>query len=54
MKVEYVTSTLEMGTELHISVAEYMHTNSENGWSNYSGHHMEVPLHLGQRRWPKE
>lgn len=47
MKVEYAAPTLGMGTELYISVAEYMYTNSENGWSNYSGHHMEVPLHRG-------
>ncbi len=29
MKVEYVTSTLGVGTELHISAAEYKRINSE-------------------------
>lgn len=31
MKVEYVTSTLGVGTELHISAAEYKRINSEEG-----------------------
>ena len=35
MKVEYVTSTLGIGTELHISSAEYKRVNSEAGWSEH-------------------
>ena len=35
MKVEYVTSTLGIGTELHISSAEYKRVNSETGWSEH-------------------
>ena len=31
MKVEYVTSTLGIGTELHISPAEYKRVNREAG-----------------------
>ena len=31
MKVEYVTSTIGVGTELHISATEYKHINSEEG-----------------------
>ena len=34
MKVEYVTSTIGTGTELHISAAEYKRINSEEGWSD--------------------
>lgn len=34
MKVEYVTSSLGTGTELHISSAEYKRVNSEAGWSD--------------------
>lgn len=36
MKVEYVTSTIGVGTELHISSAEYKRINSEEGWSENS------------------
>lgn len=35
MKVEYVTSTLGIGTELHIPSAEYKRVNSEAGWSEH-------------------
>lgn len=35
MKVEYVTSTLGVGTELHISAAEYKRINSEEGWHDH-------------------
>ena len=35
MKVEYVTSTLGIGTELHISSAEYKRVNSKAGWSEH-------------------
>ena len=34
MKVEYVTSTIGIGTELHIFAAEYKRINSEEGWSD--------------------
>ena len=34
MKAEYVTSTIGVGTELHISSAEYKHINSEEGWGD--------------------
>ncbi len=34
MKVEYVTSTIGVGTELHISAAEYKRINSEEGWGD--------------------
>ena len=34
MKAEYVTSTIGIGTELHISAAEYKRINSEEGWSD--------------------
>ena len=34
MEVEYVTSTIGTGTELHISAAEYKRINSEEGWSD--------------------
>ena len=34
MKAEYVTSTIGIGTELHISATEYKRINSENGWSD--------------------
>lgn len=34
MKVEYVTSTLGVGTELHISSAEYKRIHSEDGFSD--------------------
>mgnify|MGYP000003636873 FL=1 len=34
MKAEYVTSTVGVGTELHISSAEYKHINSEEGWGD--------------------
>lgn len=36
MKVEYTTSSLGIGTELHISSAEYKRINSEAGWSDHS------------------
>lgn len=36
MKVEYTTSSLGIGTELHISAAEYKRVNSEAGWSEHS------------------
>lgn len=35
MKVEYVTSTLGLGTELHISSAEYKRVHSEEGWNDH-------------------
>lgn len=35
MKVDYVTSTLGTGTELHISSAEYKRINSEDGWNDH-------------------
>ena len=35
MKVEFVSSTLGVGTELHISSAEYKRINSEEGWNDY-------------------
>lgn len=34
MKAEYVTSIIGIGTELHISAAEYKRINSEEGWSD--------------------
>ncbi len=34
MKVEYVISTIGVGTELHISAAEYKRINSEEGWGD--------------------
>lgn len=34
MKAEYVTSTIGIGTELHISATEYKRINSEDGWSD--------------------
>lgn len=34
MKVEYVTSTLGIGTELHISSAEYKRVHSEEEWND--------------------
>ena len=34
MKVEYVTSTIGVGTELHISAAEYKRINSQEGWDD--------------------
>lgn len=34
MKAEYVTSTIGVGTELHISAAEYKRISSEEGWSD--------------------
>lgn len=34
MKVEYVTSTVGVGTELHISAAEYKRINSQEGWDD--------------------
>ena len=34
MKVEYVTSTIGVGTELHISAAEYKRVSSKDGWSD--------------------
>lgn len=36
MKIEFVTSTLGIGTELHISAAEYKRVNSEAGFSDCS------------------
>lgn len=36
MKIEYVTSSLGIGTELHISAAEYKRVNSETGFSDHS------------------
>lgn len=35
MKVEYVTSILGIGTELHISSTEYKRINSEEGWNDH-------------------
>ena len=35
MKVEYITSSLGTGTELHISAAEYKRINTENGWHEH-------------------
>lgn len=34
MKVEYVTSTLGIGTELHISSSEYRRVHCEDGYSD--------------------
>ena len=34
MNVEYVTSTIGVGTELHISAAEYKRVNSQEGWDD--------------------
>ena len=34
MRVEYVTSTIGVGTELHISAAEYKRVNSKDGWND--------------------
>lgn len=36
MKIEYVTSSLGIGTELHISAAEYKRVNSEAGFGDHS------------------
>lgn len=36
MKIEYVASSLGIGTELHISAAEYKRVNSEAGFSDRS------------------
>lgn len=36
MKIEFVTSTLGIGTELHISAAEYKRVNSKEGASDRS------------------
>jgi len=35
MKVEYITSSLGTGTELHISSDEYKRINSESGWNEH-------------------
>lgn len=35
MKVEYITSSLGTGTELHISAAEYKCINTESGWHEH-------------------
>lgn len=35
MKVEYITSSLGTGTELHISAAEYKRINTESGWHEH-------------------
>lgn len=34
MKIEFVTSTIGVGTELHISAVEYKRVNSETGYSD--------------------
>ena len=36
MKIEYVTSSLGIGTELHISAAEYKRVNSEAGFNDHA------------------
>ena len=36
MKIEYVTSSLGIGTELHISAAEYKRVNSESGFNDHA------------------
>lgn len=35
MKVEYITSSLGTGTELHISSDEYKRISSESGWNEH-------------------
>ena len=35
MKVEYITSSLGTGTELHISADEYKRINTESGWHEH-------------------
>ena len=36
MKIEYVTSSLGIGTELHIYAAEYKRVNSEAGFNDHA------------------
>ena len=36
MKIEYVTSSLGIGTELHISAAEYKRVKSESGFNDHA------------------
>lgn len=36
MKIEYVTSSLGIGTELHISAAEYKRVHSESGFNDHA------------------
>lgn len=47
MKVEYTTSILGKGTDLHISSAEYKRVNSEAGWDEHPNLMFAVQSYVG-------
>lgn len=50
MKVEYTTSSLGIGTELHIPSAEYKRVNSEAGWNDHANLFFAVKAYVNENQ----